>query len=116
MNRQEDEEQKAEQRTMNPKQQATQTNVIKNFFTAEGRLKELPTKYKKKLIVLHHLVSELEPGRTYTEKEINEYIKPHHEDYATIRREFIIHGLMSRDREIYKLNPKEQWDRWDNLS
>ncbi|GIO37983.1 hypothetical protein J41TS12_28440 [Paenibacillus antibioticophila] len=85
--------------------------VIKNFFTKEGRLKHLPAQQKKKRIVLEHLVEGLKPNTKYTEKEINEYIKQYHEDYATIRREFIIHQYMYRENEIYELNPREIWEK-----
>ncbi|MEK0317910.1 DUF2087 domain-containing protein [Cohnella sp. 56] len=88
-----------------------QENVIKNFFTADGRLKNLPAQLKKKLIVLEHLVSKLEAGRKYSEKEINVFIQSYHEDYATIRREFIMHQFMFRENETYELNPREMWER-----
>ncbi|MEF2966997.1 DUF2087 domain-containing protein [Paenibacillus sp. M1] len=99
-----------------PSRQQVIDRVVRNFLTPDGRLKHLPAKYKKKLIVLHHLAAGLQPDRTYTEQEINEYVKQFHEDYATIRREFIIHRLMQRENEVYKLNPPELWDRWDNLA
>lgn len=83
--------------------------VVKNFFTSEGRLKHLPAQLKKKLIVLAHLASKLEPRRKYEEKEINAFIGGYHEDYATIRREFIMHQFMFRENEVYELNPPEMW-------
>lgn len=91
-------------------------SVIRNFFTAEGRLKSLPAQLKKKLIVLEHLISKLENGRKYTEKEINEYIKTYHDDFATIRREFIMHQFMFRENGIYELNPQEMWAKWEVFS
>ncbi|XEC93713.1 metalloregulator ArsR/SmtB family transcription factor [Paenibacillus tarimensis] len=93
-----------------------QETVIKNFFTAEGKLKSIPIQLKKKLIVLEHLVSNLEKGRNYSEKEINDFIKNYHEDFATIRREFIMHQYMFRENQIYELNPPEMWARWETLS
>lgn len=116
MQLQPNEKQETERLTLDSKQQALQNSVIRNFFTAEGTLKHLPAQYKKKLIVLHHLVSLLDPVRKYAEKEINEFIKQFHGDYATIRREFIIHRLMSRDQEVYEVNPRDQWERWDDLN
>jgi hypothetical protein len=91
-------------------------SVIKNFFTSEGRLKHIPAQHKKKLIVLEQLVSRLEKGRKYTEKEINVFIQGFHEDYATLRREFIMHQFMFRENQIYELNPQEMWPRWEALS
>lgn len=90
--------------------------VIRNFFTREGRLNTIPAQLKKKLIVLEHIVSKLESGRKYSEKEINTFIQTYHEDYATIRREFIMHQFMFREQEIYELNPREMWARWVSLS
>ncbi|WP_438448023.1 metalloregulator ArsR/SmtB family transcription factor [Gorillibacterium sp. sgz5001074] len=91
-------------------------SVLKNFFTPDGRLKQVPVQLKKKLIVLEHLVSRLELGRRYTEKEINEYIKGFHEDFATIRREFIMHQFMFRDPSGYEMNPRELWTHWETLT
>ena len=91
-------------------------SVIRNFITLDGKLKHIPAQLKKKLIVLEHLVEQLEKGRTYTEKELNELIKTYHPDFATIRREFIMHQFMFRENEIYELNPVEMWAKWENLS
>lgn len=83
--------------------------VIKNFFDAEGRLKSIPTQRKKRMFVFEHMLAELEPGRSYTEQEINEFIERFHDDYCTIRREFIINHYMYREDNIYTLNPQELW-------
>ncbi|WP_026694965.1 metalloregulator ArsR/SmtB family transcription factor [Peribacillus kribbensis] len=83
---------------------------IKHFFTADGRLKNLPSQRKKKLWVLYFLAGKFVLGVKYSEKEVNESIKTFHEDYATIRREFIITGIMHRENGIYELNPKEIWE------
>ncbi|RAR41256.1 metalloregulator ArsR/SmtB family transcription factor [Paenibacillus sp. MDMC362] len=96
--------------------QRTRDAVVKNFFTSDGKLKSIPAQLKKKLIVLTHMVSRLEKGRKYTEKEINEFIQGYHEDFATLRREFIMHHFMFRDNGVYELNPQEMWARWEDLS
>ncbi|KIL39846.1 transcriptional regulator [Gordoniibacillus kamchatkensis] len=89
--------------------------VLRNFFTKDGKLKHLPAQYKKKLIVLERLVSGLEPGKTYAEAEVNDYIQRFHPDFATIRREFIMHQYMFRERERYEVNPREMWTRWEDV-
>lgn len=96
--------------------QRTRDAVVKNFFTSDGKLKSIPAQLKKKLIVLTHMVSRLEKGRKYTEKEINEFIQGYHEDFATLRREFIMHHFMFRENGVYELNPQEMWARWEDLS
>jgi hypothetical protein len=90
-------------------------SVIRNFFSKDGRLRQIPAQYKKKLIALEYMASQLKPGVVYTEKEINDFIKPFHEDFATIRREFIMHQFMYRQNERYELNPPEMWTRWENV-
>jgi hypothetical protein len=88
--------------------------IIANFFSKEGKLKTIPAQRKKKLMVFEHLIKGLEKGRKYEEKEINEYILQFHEDYATIRREFIINHYMYRENGIYELNPEEMWAKIDS--
>ena len=104
-----------EANTMDDKNKRMKESVLKNFFTLEGKLKHLPAQLKKKVIVLEELASKLEMGQSYTEKEMNSFIKLYHDDYATIRREFIMHQFMYRDKEIYELNPQEMWERWEAL-
>lgn len=99
----------------NPKNEQLQASVLHHFFSADGRLKHMPSQHKKKVIVLEHLADQLEPGKKYTEKEMNEFIKLVHEDFATIRREFIVHRFMSRENEIYELNPQDEWTQWRSL-
>lgn len=83
--------------------------VLQNFFTSDGKIKTLPAQRKKKLIILDYLARKLEKGRLYEEKELNEFIKQFHEDFATIRREFIMCYFMTRENNKYELNPEEMW-------
>jgi hypothetical protein len=83
--------------------------VIENFFTKDGKLKNIPAQRKKKLMVFEYMVRGLKAGKKYPERELNEYITKFHDDYATIRREFIINHYMYRENAIYELNPEEMW-------
>jgi hypothetical protein len=83
--------------------------IIQNFFTKEGKLKNYPAQRKKKLVVLEHMIKGLEFGKVYSEKELNEYLKQFHEDYATLRRELIMCQFMYRENNQYELNPVELW-------
>ncbi|MCZ8515437.1 DUF2087 domain-containing protein [Paenibacillus filicis] len=65
---------------------------------------------------MEHLIADLEKGRTYSEKELNDWIKGYHDDFATIRRELVMHQFMFREKETYELNPPELWTRWEALS
>ncbi|PFH91108.1 metalloregulator ArsR/SmtB family transcription factor [Bacillus sp. AFS088145] len=89
--------------------ESERSSIINNFFTKEGKLKNYPAQRKKKLVVLAHMIKGLEFGRVYQEKEINEYLKEFHEDYATLRRELIMCQYMYRENNQYELNPVELW-------
>lgn len=100
---------------MEDEQKRMKDSVLRNFFAKDGKLKSIPAQLKKKLIVLEELVSKLEKGKKYTEREINAFIKEFHDDFATIRREFIMHQYMFRENEVYELNPNELWAKWEVL-
>ena len=75
-------------------------NVLDNFLDG-GHIKTIPASHKKRLVVLKWLVSYFDEGIQYPEKEVNRIIERHHPDYCTLRREFIINGLMERENDIY---------------
>ena len=108
-------EEKAEDKMKNTdqgakaKRELEKQEVLRNFFTPEGRLKQVPAQRKKRLIVLQHIVKGLQTGTSYTEKEINEHIQKFHDDFATLRRELIVNHIMYRENGIYELNPPELW-------
>lgn len=99
----------AEESALQEKREKERQRVIQSFFTPDGRLKQIPAQQKKKLYVFEHMLRGLKMGQKYTEAEISEYIKQFHEDYATIRREFIINHYMYRENGVYELNPREMW-------
>lgn len=101
---------------INSKNQKLQRAVLQNFFEVDGRLKHLPSKLKKRLIVLEHITSNLEIDKKYSELEINDYIKSFHDDYATIRRELYIHKFVNRESETYIVNNRDEWRDWKTLS
>jgi len=71
--------------------------VLRDYLLEDGRLKTIPAQRKKRDVILRHIVEEFEPGRRYAETEVNEIIGSFHEDYATIRREFIMRRMMDRE-------------------
>ncbi|WP_082686321.1 DUF2087 domain-containing protein [Bacillus coahuilensis] len=85
------------------------------FLLKDGKLKYIPSQLKKKLIILEHIVEGLDSTRTYNEIELNEVILTYHEDFCTIRREFIVQGFMDRSSSEYTIRDKKDWKRWDEL-
>lgn len=80
---------------------AYKAKVLKSFFR-HGRLTQIPGQLKKWQVVLEHMVEAFEPGRDYTEQELNQILWEFHSDVASIRRGFIETGLMERDKGIYR--------------
>jgi hypothetical protein len=60
---------------------------ILQAYLAGGRLKVIPAKRSRKIIVLRWLASYFEFGRKYSEAEVNAKIADFHPDFATLRRE-----------------------------
>ena len=80
--------------------EAEAERVMKSFIK-DGRLVSIPEQRKKRLVILRWLVAQLKPEQSYAEVEINTFLKQFHEDYATLRREFIINALMQRAEGKY---------------
>ena len=74
--------------------------IIDNFFI-DGKLKSIPVQRKKKKVILEVLANDFLIGKEYTEKEVNVMIAQHHEDFCTLRREFIMEKLFKRESGIY---------------
>ena len=75
--------------------------VLQNFLTEDGRLRTIPAKHSKLLVVLDHLAQEFEPGRTYSEAEVNEMLRRFHPDFAALRRYLVENGFMTREDSLY---------------
>ncbi|MTI69628.1 MAG: DUF2087 domain-containing protein [Firmicutes bacterium] len=75
--------------------------VLKNYFEDEKKqtLKTIPSKEKKKIIVLQHIIKHFDRNRRYTEKEVNEILISFYEDYVTLRRYLIEYGFMERNKD-----------------
>ena len=85
-----------------------ETTVLQSFIT-DDRINSIPVSRKKRFVLLKWLVEKFEGDRNYSEKEVNTLLKQHHEDCATLRREFIGYRLMSRDHNVYRRLPRTEW-------
>jgi hypothetical protein len=75
--------------------------VLQNFLTDDGRLRTIPSKRSKLLVVLDRLAQEFEPGRTYPEAEVNEILLRFHPDFAALRRYLVENDFMTREDSVY---------------
>lgn len=79
---------------------------MSNFFESESPLvlKFLSVKQKNRLFIFKTIAKQFETGKKYTEKQVNEILKPIYGDYVTIRRELIDYGFMERTSDC-----REYW-------
>jgi len=71
-------------------------------------LKSYPSKQKKEMAVLRIIARVFEPGREYTEREVNALLSGVHEDYVTLRRQLVDFGFLERERDgsAYRLRAR----------
>jgi len=76
-------------------------STLKKLFPegADGRLTRFKLKEKQRLIALREIAKRFERHRTYSEKEVNEVLRPVYEDYATLRRYLIEYGFLDREAD-----------------
>ncbi len=79
---------------------ARERKVLHTFLEGE-RLTKIPDTRKKRDVILRWLATQFEEDVRYPESQVNEIIKRHHPDTATLRRELIGAGLMQRENGIY---------------
>ncbi|MEM7536633.1 MAG: metalloregulator ArsR/SmtB family transcription factor [Chloroflexota bacterium] len=64
-------------------------------------IRAIPSREKKKLVLLRWLVEKFEFGVQYHELELNELLKKYHSDCAALRRHLVEYGFMKRERNVY---------------
>jgi hypothetical protein len=77
------------------------THVRLAFFH-EGRLTLLPSRSRYLLAALRVLADRFERGRAYPETEVNDLLDGDAPDPATLRRLLVDHGLLDRERGVYR--------------
>lgn len=71
--------------------------VMATFVDGEGRIKDFPMQEKKFLVLLRYVLKTFEPGRRYTEKQVNEILARYSDDTAQLRRSLVEYGMMDRE-------------------
>ena len=95
-------EQSAEADEQNEREEAYRKKVI-DAFMEYGKLKSIPAQRKKKRIILELIAEKFEPGRHYTEREVNIIIADFNDDFCTLRRDMISEGILKREKSEYRL-------------
>jgi hypothetical protein len=79
----------------------TEDKVLRNFLDRDGRLHTIPTKRAKLVVVLDHLAQNFEPGRSYSEAEVNQLLNRFHPDHAALRRYLVDEQFLTREGGRY---------------
>jgi hypothetical protein len=70
-------------------------------FVRDGRLVSIPASHAKRLVILDWLAQRFEPGRRYSEREVNDVIVAVHPDTAALRRYLVDDEFLTRERGEY---------------
>src|SRR6266511_570595 len=73
--------------------------VLKNYLSADGTLKQIPSAQNRLLIILNFIVEAFAFDTNYTEKEVNTILRRFHLDTAALRRYLVDNGLMARESD-----------------
>jgi len=76
---------------------AYERKVLNTFLDREGRIKAFPAQDKKFQVLLRHVLKSFEPGRKYSEQEVNEIMLRFNDDTASLRRGMIEYKYMARE-------------------
>jgi len=75
--------------------------VLHDYLLPDGRLKTIPAQRKKLGVILRHLCSFFEPGKRYSEQEVNQILRRFHPDTASLRREMVGYHFLQREKGMY---------------
>jgi len=71
---------------------------LRTHIDQDGTISRLPVKLSKKKELALGLLEDLEIGKTYTERQVNEIFSRSVVDFALVRRMLVNSGLLVRDR------------------
>lgn len=79
-----------------------QERLVARLFT-DGRLAQIPARRKVRAAALLEVLTRFEPGRVYSEPEVNEILRSVHEDFAYLRRELVNYHYLERAEGRYRV-------------
>lgn len=83
-----------------PRRQVSPALLLSRF-VKDGRLVTIPVAHAKRLVVLDWLAQEFEPGRHYSEAEVNAILVRRHPDTAALRRYLVDDDFLDRANGEY---------------
>jgi len=89
------------ERHSNQQSRTIKQKVVSNF-VKNDHIEKLPAQRSKRKYLLEYILAQFEPSRVYSEAEVNRTISRYHDDFCTVRREFIVEGMMDRVDDRYR--------------
>jgi hypothetical protein len=80
-----------------------QERLVGRLFDGDGRIAQVPAKRRTRAAVLLEVLTRFEPGRDYSEPEVNEVLLGVHEDFAYLRRELVNYHYLERAGGRYRV-------------
>ena len=71
-----------------------------------GKSRTVLTKRSTRAFLLEYILAQFEPSREYSEDEVNRVIARYHDDFDTVREEFLDNRMMSCARGKYARRPE----------
>lgn len=73
--------------------------TLKNHLDSEGRARVIPSKEKKKIVLLQELMKKFATNCHYTEQEVNGIASQMFDDHVSVRRYLIEYGFLGRTND-----------------
>lgn len=75
--------------------------ILNTYFKEglDGTIDTIPSKEKRKIVILQHIITRFEAEKSYTEAQVNAILKGVHTDYVSLRRYLIEYGFMVRSND-----------------
>ena len=74
--------------------------VLQSYLEGD-QIRDLPSRHKKRLVILNWLANQFDVGVRYTERDISERLEHYNPDYAALRRYLVDYGFMQREKGVY---------------
>jgi hypothetical protein len=74
---------------------------VLDAFVRDGRITSIPAAHSKRQVLLDWLAQDFEPGRRYTEAQVNAILERRHPDTASLRRYLVDEDLLDRAEGEY---------------
>jgi hypothetical protein len=75
-------------------------------YVRDGRLRQYPARADARRVVLSWLASKFSLDRQYSEADVNDILRDHEVDHATLRRYLVDAGMLQREGGTYWCTPR----------